>query len=65
MEVNYRQKKLSDKDKIGIVNDYNTGMKIADIVARYGVSANTVYRTLRAMVKKAKEVEIQTEPTVS
>lgn len=65
MEVNYRQKKLSIEDKINIVTDYNAGMKMKDIAARYKVSVNTIYRTLRTMVKKAQEPEIQTEPTVS
>lgn len=66
MEINYRiRNKLSDEDKLRLVTDYNAGMKLADLVARYEVSTNTIYRILKAMAKKVQKPEIQTEPTVS
>ena len=62
MEVNYRQKRLTEEEKIRIVTDYNAGMKIPDIMQRYGVSSvMTIYRTLKTMANRKVAEEIITE----
>lgn len=55
MEIRYRQKNLTMDEKVRIVTDYNAGMSLADIMKRYEISQNTIYRTLRSMAKKGDD----------
>ena len=55
VEIRYRQKNLTEEEKMRIVTDYNAGMKMRDICNFYAVSRVTVYRVLRTIVKEKED----------
>lgn len=52
MEINMRYKRLTEEDRVKIVNDYNARMPIKDIMSKYKVARRTIYRTLKMMGQK-------------
>lgn len=52
MEINRRARRLTPEEKVSIVEDYNIGMPILDIMTKNDISLSTVYRVLKAMEKK-------------
>lgn len=55
MNVMYRRAKLEQKQKERIVRDYNAGMAIAAIVAKYGIGRSTLYKVLRDVTRPERQ----------
>jgi Mor family transcriptional regulator len=47
MKIKYRKKTLTLDEQINLISDYNAGMPVKEIEARYGVSRTTIYNVLR------------------
>lgn len=47
MDVLYRRAKLDHKAKERIARDYNAGMAVTAILAKYGIGRSTLYKVLR------------------
>ena len=54
MKVEYRNKRLPINEQIYLVTDYNAGIKIKDLMEKYGVSKGTIYNILKKQVTETE-----------
>ena len=57
MKIEYRNKQLPINEVIYLVTDYNSGMKVKDIMKKYDVSRTTIYNLLKRQVTKEELVD--------
>ena len=50
MKLEYRNKPLTQDQKVKLVTDYASGMPIKDMMTKYGVSRQTIYNILKKVI---------------
>jgi Mor family transcriptional regulator len=48
--IKYRRRKVTPDIELRLITDYNSGMPVKDIMERYKISRDTIYRILRKFV---------------
>ena len=56
MKVEYRNKRLPINEQIYLATDYMAGLKIKDLMVKYGVSKGTIYNILKKQVTKEEVI---------
>ncbi len=55
MKIQYRKKRLTTAERVKIATDYNAGILVKDIAAKYGITPEAVYYTLKKLAKEGNE----------
>ena len=65
MDVKYRRRVITSQDRINIVNDFNSGMTVKDVLSKNNIARGTLYKVLKEMRAKETETGKDTAPDVT
>lgn len=62
MKINFRQPRLTEDEHLAIVNDYNAGMKVDEILKKHNIGKMRLYRLLKKEDMAERPEDYEDEP---